>query len=223
MLRFFFILPLLMLNCFLQAEAPKDAGKQNTEGFYVGGMGGANFLVKPRMVVKAGTGEDYQAHYNFGGCMGAFVGYRFDDEWRVETELSYRKTNLSEVKNLSSNARTSADGDLASWTGLATLYYDLGHFPGVKKILPYVGYGMGISSVRFSNNTAGFTPVKSSKDMFAFQLVAGFSYNLGSQYTLFSDYRYMGTNKIQFTDTLGNDVDHHNINHVASLGLRYHF
>ena len=191
---------------------------------YVGFFGGAQFLNNPAVKHPDGL-FDTDEQYDPGFFGGLFLGYRLHPSWRAEAELSYRKNSLDEVMDAAGN-KQGGDGEMEAIALLASLYYDfsmdwLMDWP----ITPYVGAGIGYAHLNHVNKTrlAGLTDVDSKDDAFAYQMVAGISYDWAKRYTFFADYRFFATAIPKFKDKNHQRVDSEYVNHTVNLGVRVNF
>lgn len=117
----------------------------------------------------------------YGVNMG--LGYGFDNNWRAELELNYRRANY---KRATAGALTDADSDgsFRQTAVFANLYYDFqqvesGIFAGIT---PYVGGGVGWAHIKW-DKVQTFNAVErvghdSSDNAAAAQVMLGFSYDV---------------------------------------------
>lgn len=147
----------------------------------------------------------WMRHSDIGGGGNVALGYRANN-FRLEGEVGYH----------------GADGDdgysgthYISYMGNA--YYDFNRMLGSSsgsswQVVPYIGGGVGVASVRFGHANVGDT-FRHHDNTFTYQGMAGLGMVSASMpNTDWSiGYRYLGTDK-------------HNIHsNSAELGLRFHF
>jgi opacity protein-like surface antigen len=189
---------------------PAIAVAQPTQGFYIGGAGGANF---------AGTvqssGDSVEVDTSPGPLGLVDLGWGFGDGLRAEVEGSYRSNGIDNISTLRLNGGLSplsdAGGSLATYAAMANVAYDLPFSNFGLPLQPYIGAGIGYARLQFINaggneglvlNLPGnntFTGPGSvsygSGGAFAYQAIAGVSLPLhilpGLAVTL--EYRYFGT------------------------------
>jgi opacity protein-like surface antigen len=175
-------------------------------GWYVRGDFGYKFYVAPTTIFDApafgagfpvpGAGELFNESAGPAWTVGAGVGYdpagphRFDFTIDYETPSHfYGRLNCT----LCGPGYSEERADVSAWTGLANFYVDLLSHPGVLK--PYVGAGIGVSYLTTqnvtSNNPPGATYAGASHWNFAWALMAGVSKDIGPQYKLDINYRYV--------------------------------
>ncbi|MBI3439487.1 MAG: OmpA family protein [Proteobacteria bacterium] len=160
-----------------------------TEGWYVRGDVGQSIST---------DFANLDVQNGFVGDVGA--GYTWDNGFRLEAELSYRKNKWDFVRQQS--------GDLIAWGLMANVFYD---FNRQGHIRPYLGVGAGEGRLRIQVNGSSSHP---EDDGFAYQGLAGVGIALNDQATLDIGYRYFRIN-----DVLGDDYT----NQAVMVGLRYEF
>lgn len=185
------------------------------DGWYAAGFGGYSYLPGNVYNTTAGLLREntaYRGGYNAGGSFG-FKSNPF----RYEGEITYIHANL---KHFSINyvPQSGYWGGSSALTAMANIYYD---FPEmVPCIEPYLGIGLGYAYVeaRLNNDAgpAGATSFKASDNVFAYQGMAGVTYNFAENYAATLGYKYLATGK---ADQLGKIFQAH----VASAGVVYRF
>lgn len=179
--------------------------------FYAGAFGAANWLNVRHIegVHKTKTG--------FAG--GLSLGYKFDNGFRVEGEVSYRRNKVdtkhfdhdyyfsSFSDSSSSDDHKKSDGNLHSWSYMANFLYDFEdvacYWPNV---VPYVGFGLGYTQAHAKiNQHAENSHDKDKHDHkgFAYQAIAGIGYNLTESTTLAVEYRYFNGTKHINNNSIG--------------------
>ena len=128
-----------------------------------------------------------------GWVVGAAMGVRVDQNFRVEAELAYRNfavedsfrgdvdlgrfSTLVKYSKLSTitgfyvgntNVRGVSDGDLTIWSMMANVWYDFDM--GDSPIVPFVGAGLGVASLGLDYSAAGngtYTTAYSATNVFS--------------------------------------------------------
>ena len=190
-----------VVGVVLAGMLPAAALAQQTDasrGFYVGAGGGLNFMSK--MDVD-GPGVSGQIDPSTGWAATVSAGYKFGGP-RVELEGGYRENKADDCPV------AGCDGRYQTWSGMANALYDFRTGWGVT---PYLGIGIG----------AARTDVKGlGKDwLFAYQGIAGVTYQVNRSLDVFADYRYFGTEDLR----VDGDIDVENNSHTGLLGLRWVF
>jgi opacity protein-like surface antigen len=146
------------------------------------------------------------------GFLGtAALGYDFAGPFRTEVEYGWQKNDIDTLSysNLIGNIN---QGDLKTQSIMMNGYYDV---DTGSPWSPFVGAGIGWAKVDL--NTPAL-PFGDNDDVFAYQLMAGVSYNFSDQLALDAQYRFFDTQDatIQGADfsTTSNDL---------MLGIRYTF
>ena len=154
-------------------------------GFYVGAVGGVNWMLNNSFNASASTpgfvlsGQSY-ASMNTGWAAGGMVGYDFVGP-RVELEGMYRD-------NTGSFGALGVDINQVSV--MANVLYD---FNAGGVIVPYIGAGAGVA---FLNS--GLLGASSSSTQFAYQAIVGVGYNIDPTFRINLEGRYYGTTSPNF-------------------------
>jgi outer membrane protein OmpA-like peptidoglycan-associated protein len=161
----------------------------------------------------------------------ARVGYRFSPQVRVELEGGYRGGDLGSVRGNRPGSvlglctigviRTAAnpkcgdpDGQIEAYTLMLNAIYDL-NFSFFQRLVPFVGVGAGATRIQmdalgqFSNvgtvsatNPAIQNLVIDDEDVaFAYQALAGLTFNATERLSIDLTYRYMGTSDVEFSSS----------------------
>lgn len=162
-----------------------------TNGWYVGAEGGANFV--PEETFKAGDGTNSwkESHDTGYGLLGQ-AGYGFGP-LRAEGELGWRSNGVSKATQ---NGLVTGNGDLDVISLMANVYYDVNTGTAFT---PYVGVGIGGANLRAHHirgtaaNGASGTLTKDDDYVFAYQGILGGSYAINDALSLNADYRYFRT------------------------------
>lgn len=173
----------LMIAGLIGASA--YAGACANQGFYVGALGGVNFID-----LEAGV-FDYDM--DTGYALGAFAGYRFCNGVRLEAELAYRRNAIGKFKFFDSEL--GANGSMKITTLMANALYE---FSINSPLTPYVGLGLGYS--RFAHHVTGDQIIDGdfTDDTCAWQAIVGVSYPITYCADLGIEYRYL--HPVRFTD-----------------------
>ena len=179
-------------SCVERCEEPcvGQCVSSSQEGhFYMGAFGGANWLNTHRKDgIKPKTKLGYVALLS--------LGYKFNNGFRLEGEVAYRRNHLKGVDTLkySSSEHLKSSGVTYSWSYMANFLYDFDcvsyHFPN---IVPYVGLGMGYTQNHAhikAHNHQEHVDAKGRSNGMVGQAIAGVSYRLTDDTSLGIEYRY---------------------------------
>ncbi len=172
--------------CVGQCENGYGSGR-----FYAGAFGGANWLNIHRI-------NGFRLKTKVGYAVAVSAGYKFDNGFRIEGEVSYRRNNLNTkeiTKNISiDSVNFKAKCPFHSWSYMANFLYDFDRVSYyLPNIVPYVGFGVG-----YTQNHANFKTrvnhqhchYKAEGKGFAYQAIAGVGYRITDSTTLALEYRY---------------------------------
>lgn len=198
-----------------------SAAMAASEGFYVGGAAGANWLrdakITDKTVQSQGQPASVKFDYDTGAVGTLSAGYATAFGIRAELEAGYRWANDIDSDNDAS----------AKWTGrsrslsfMGNVLYDINTGTAFT---PYIGVGAGIAQVKLTaNDTANNYRVSDTDWVFAYQGIAGVSYSLNNALAITADYRYFGTVDPKFKGPNGRVEGEYGA-HSVMLGLRYSF
>ena len=157
-------------------------------GFYVGAIGGVNWLLNNSFNVSltapgafaAGTAN---GSFNTGWGAGGMIGYDFVGP-RVELEGMYRD-NTGSIGSIGV--------DFNQVSVMANVLYD---FNAGGTIVPYIGAGAGVAFIN-----ASLLNTTSSSTQFAYQAMLGVGYNVDPTIRINLEGRYYGTTSPNFNNT----------------------
>lgn len=180
---------------------PAASADQST---YVSVKGGTNFVDE---VSSSGLDVDFDAGFAFFGAIGFDTGEISElGKLRLEAEIGYRENNGDSVSFGGQSA--SLGGDLEQLSFMANVYHDF--LPG-SQIRPYLGVGIGAVDGDIKVNALGASFASTGTE-FAYQAMAGLSFQVNQQWALDAEYRYTGVDA-------GERLD----NHAILVGLRFGF
>lgn len=161
--------------------------------FYVGGFGGADWVNIDRLE------KHYDVKSNVGFTGGASLGYKFNNGFRVEGEVAYRRNSLDgkhHVKGYSSESdHHRPHGSMHAWTYMGNVLYDFDQVSEyIPNVVPYVGVGAGYiqDEITIKQKHKEDSHCKITGKGFAYQGIAGVGYRLTDDTTLSVEYRYLG-------------------------------
>lgn len=164
------------------------------DGLYANAFGGYAYL--PDNINKMHNGL-FRSHsaYNNGYNAGGSLGYK-SAPLRYEGELTYIRANLHQFK-VNGYRQRGVTGLNQTGLAMANIYYD---FPDmVPCIEPFLGLGIGyayVDSTYRSKGPFGSTHFEDADSAFAYQGIAGLTYNFAEAWALTVSYRYVATDKI---------------------------
>lgn len=138
---------------------------------------------------------------DFGFGVGGSVGYAFDNGFRAEGEIAYRRNDF-DIDG------SPADGDFNTYAFMANAIYD---FQVDAKFQPYIGAGLGIVHGEANINYGSLSGEIDETEL-GYQALVGVSYHLFDRGAVVFGYRYFGT---------GGDIDLDT--HNVELGYRFKF
>jgi outer membrane protein OmpA-like peptidoglycan-associated protein len=179
----------------------------------------------------------------------ARLGYRFDQNWRVELEGGYRSNDIESVINPVAGTPSGVclvapvaspcvgpDGKTSSTALMLNLILDMGNEGDALR--PFIGLGAGLNRVNtemlgtLGGNTTlraiGFGADDSSTELAA-QAIAGLAFAISDRAHLDLTYRYLMSNMefASFTSVAANNpgpfTGRYDDSHTLTLGLRYSF
>jgi len=192
---------------FAAAHADGHMGAHD-EGWYLGVGVGANWLQDSEV-----GGLNSTIDTDLGALGVIRFGYHYGNGWLTEVEVGYRRNNVDQINGVDASDKVN------NLDGMINVLYQ---FETGTMFRPYLGVGLGASSVRLDNITpiAG-TRIDDSDVVFAYQGIAGAMIDIDQALGVFLEYRYLGTDEPDFNTDSGISVEAENQNHSALIGLRY--
>ncbi len=197
---------------------PGVANAYPKQGYYVGLAGGIGLQQDSDATIG---GIKDQLQFSPGFAVSGDIGYGFENQLRPEFEIAYRKANVNKVTGPVSGPNTT--GNYNSIDFMGNLFYDFDTHTGLT---PYVGIGAGIALTGADNaGTVVGTTLDSQETLFAYQGIAGLSYEISERLDATADYRYFSTLEPEFHTAAGGVVagDTRYAQHTFMVGLRYIF
>lgn len=196
--------------------------------------------------LPAGASVGWTTEFDTGYTLSAAIGRRFANGLRGEVELAYQNNDVDTHNNVQAagipldnedvgvlisgappqGATVGAivgdgRGSVETTFLMANLYYD---FTQYGAFTPYVGAGLGVGFVNVDYAPSGVGIVNDDETVFAYQLVAGASYDLSDRTALFVQYRYRATEDVETkVDLFPASLDVENRASVIEAGLRFNF
>ena len=172
-----------------------------------------------------GTSVDTTFEPGFMGsvALGAALPTGTAISWRAEAELGYLILDVDghEVAGVGAFSGSGATGEADATYGLANAYldYELG------TITPYIGAGIGVSSVTKSNFGTAPTGILLDDDEvgLAWQIGAGASYAFSNDWSIELGYRYLDVGAEGVTAVDGTRSDTATRSHQVQIGIRRRF
>lgn len=216
---------------------PISAQAQQTDGFFIEGQGGVNWIQD--LDVFPGTfdigdgllaGTISPVDFDTGWAASGQVGYGFGNGLIVEGEVTYRSNdgNLN-VSGLEFNEipfSRDYSFDVESWAFMANVLYEFNPIVGIH---PYIGAGAGIALVDAEVSIPEGGEFSDDDTGFAAQAIAGVRVPITPRLSAVVDYRFFNVFDIEF-DSFGGSVpgvpatvEDDLTNHTIMAGLRYTF
>ena len=158
-------------------------GTAQAQDVYVKGFGGwtipqnNSFQLNERDTgASVSSGLDFDSGY----ALGAAVGYDFSPSLALEGEYVYRNADAS-FKNVGSN-----NGETKSNAFMVNALYKFQPLGAQGQFHPYAGAGIGVADLQVKNDGEKLD----SDYNFAYQAIAGVSYDVAPQWSLYSEARY---------------------------------
>jgi opacity protein-like surface antigen len=201
-------------------------------GWYAGAGVGINWLDDTEETLLGG---DHTIEWDTGWAIEGDVGYRWAEYWRLELEGSFRENDADVFTpggGFYSGVPVTPAGDVEQLAVMLNLLFD---FDVTDTINLSLGAGIGGAQVEveFTATTTPFGSVLTIDERdqdwtWAYQGIAGVSFETGDQTEIFIDYRYFVSNDVDLV-TLNNGglpsvtFDENFENHTVKFGFRYFF
>lgn len=204
-------------------------------------------VIPNQTLINAGTPYGWNTEFDNGLALSGEVGLVYGNGLRSGIEVAYTQADVK-THNRVNVAGTVIDAvDAAVLTGSATqlgatvgavvstprgdeaknlgvyanLYYD---FNREGTIQPYVGAGIGFTQYEVTYRPSNVSIIDGDDTVFAWQLKAGATWKLNTNWDLYGEYAYRQSEDVGFSNKLfpGN-LDIENEQNVLSVGVRYRF
>ncbi len=164
-----------------------------------------------------GTKYTGDLSFDSGFAYQVGLGRKFGKN-RVELTYAQGSGETNEITVDNAGSTGSISGDIYTRSIMLTAYRD---FPQEKtKAIPYVGVGIGSTSVDVDNITVAGTQIGNADgSAFSYQIKAGLSYSMSAETDVFGEVTYLITNDL---DIEGTDFETANSLSVMT-GIRYQF
>ena len=174
-------------------------------GWYVSLFGGVSFLETVETTYFQVNYSGYEANVetDAGFIIGGAIGTHLTQDLRVEVEVAYSENDVDKIDyydaGSSDNTVYDGHGKFGILTFMANLWYDV---PLSQELTPYLGGGAGVAIVNGDvgyPELPGYDPIFDNSEVaFAFQLGAGFRWQVSDSMTLDVGYRLRGIDGPKF-------------------------
>lgn len=180
---------------------------------YYLGLGGGYAQAIDTDLTLNGSGLS-EAGFEADGAAAAAFGFESHDGWRIEGELSWRRTSLDTLDGAAAN------GTVETWATMVNVFFR----PNIRAAAGlYLGGGLGVARVEAAGIVTANGPLDGFDLAPAWQLGAGFEFAMFRRTTLSIDYRYLVANRIDLIDDSGGAVGLDSRTNSAMIGLRFGF
>ena len=207
---------------------------------------GAGTNILAGTVLDDGTSVGWNTEFDTGFAISGALGRRFDF-FRAELEVAYQANDVDTHSGVTVADAIGLDGEdagvlitgsdnlgvtvgdlVADGQGqvdtifvMANVYYDF-DFGG--RIKPYVGAGAGVGFVDVDYSPSATPIIQDDATAFAYQAMAGVTYEVGPATELFAGYRYRATTDVEVNAALfPAEFDIENSGSIVEAGLRFTF
>ena len=168
--------------------------------------------------------QNFKAKLGDNVAFTGAVGYKYHEKergrFRTEFELGYRQNDV-DSSSLNGVTQTTS-GDEKVYSGMVNGYYDFSRMH--KKIVPYIGAGVGVAHVKVNDVRMGTTTADDDSTNFAWQVMAGVDYKVTPKTAVYVDGRYFSVVDPKFSATGGTgDLDGEYDAFTVSAGVKYDF
>lgn len=189
----------------LMIAVPAQAG-----GLYISGSAGVSLADDSDVT---GTGIDTSLDFDPGTVATLATGYAFDNGFRGELELASRWNDAETVGG------STGTGDTRAISGMLNVLYDIN--PD-HAITPYIGAGLGAVQIKDSGIASiNGSSISDDDTVFAYQAMAGVSYDVNALWSLTADYRYFASDDASLTTASSVAVEQDYTSHSILIGIRF--
>ncbi len=186
--------PLIPICLAVAASLPLTATADDSR-WYVTADVGMNFLGSEDLAYRDGTTSgSAKADFDPSFAGGATVGWRLNDQWRLEGELMYRRNEMDDITLPGIGAST--EGDFASLSLGASALYDFNLF-GNEDVTSFVGAGVVFVQEIDIDFEVGGQETSFETDDIGFQVQFGARYDFGERWFLDARVRYLALSGVE--------------------------
>lgn len=184
--------------------------------YYFRGAAGLNQARDTNYNINAG---EIDSQFDPGTVFSGAIGYDFG-AYTAEIEIAHRSNDI-DTQSLNHTQLPDNSGTAESTAIMINGYYET---PTDSAWRPYVGAGIGYASVSMNDHqTGGTLLLDDSTQVFAYQAMAGLSYDVTDKLSAFAEYRFFatGSGSLHTATQTTSDLDYSN--HAGLLGIKYSF
>lgn len=203
------------------SPAAADGAMTGCGCWYGGVSAGANWLEGQGM--ETAFSGVVTPDFDAGWAISAQAGYRFQNGFRGELEVDYRKNKVDSIDYFGPVA--GPDGDVSQTSLMANVLYDIRLDDNFALSLG-AGVGLANASVDISDNAGRLIVDKGDGWGFAWQLIGGVSWSLSPNTEFYVEYHYFRNDRhdvTTFPDGFPLDDGMDLENSTAMLGVRFAF
>ncbi len=210
-----------------------QSDQESFKGLYFDIRGGASSLSDADNSGSGITSDIViESEFDTGYVLDGAVGYAHPSGLRGEIALGFRSHDIDTltitndggvgvflgVGSLNGLSTSDVDGDVRTVSLMANGFYEFDVGSGFK---PFVGAGAGAAFLDVEAALVGVTIVDDDDTVFAYQGMAGVSYQISPDLSLSLLYNYFATADPSFSDAAGGSFDSEYDSHNIMVGLRF--
>jgi len=182
-------------------------------GWYVGVEGGANWIDNADVEFNTGFGgTTFEAEFDSGWALFAEVGYRWENNWRLELEAGWRQNDVDCV-SFGGPCIAGNWGDVSQFTQMVNVVHDIDIS---ERTAISVGLGFGGNFVEVD------APFLNDEDfVLAGQALVQITHEISERLDFVLSYRFMTSADPEFNFAGPATVQFENENHTVTVGLRF--
>lgn len=192
-----------------------NATAGHRQGWYVALEGGVNWMEDTGIDQIGVPPLTWEAEFEAGWAAFVEVGYRWENNWRLELEGGWRENEIDCV-SFGGPCLPGAWGDVSQFTHMINLAHDIELSPTTDLS---IGLGLGGSLIDIDNTPVLFAD--RSDWVFAAQALVQLSHKLTDRLDFVLTYRYTTSGDPEFRRFGGAQYEIENDNHTVTVGLRF--
>jgi outer membrane protein OmpA-like peptidoglycan-associated protein len=202
------------LGLSIYALADNANAGHRAHGWYAALEGGVNWIDDSSLDFSPPGPINWSADFEAGWAAFVEVGYRWENNWRLELEAGWRENEV-ECVSFGGACLAGSWGELSQFTHMLNVAHDI---PLSENTALSVGFGLGGALIDADDTI----PLADHSDwVFAGQVFAQLQHRLTDRLDFVLTYRYMTTANPEFRFLGGGGVEIDNDNHTVTIGLRY--
>jgi len=212
MLKNFLLASAMALSAYTLATSA-EAGHR-PQGWYVGIEAGGTWMNDADIHASVKPTKDIEVDFDDGLAILGEIGYRWENNWRLELELGSRHNDVDCFSVDGAPCSPTGLSDISQFSQMVNVIHDIDI---TERTAVSIGIGLGGNFV----DADGVGLLQDDDYVFAAQAVFQLSHELTDRVDLVLSYRFMTSDDPEFRHTTYKTMEMETESHTVSVGLRF--